>query len=184
MNVKLWTAILIIILVTTGCGSKDIEKFEAVNQHGEKISLPGAYEGEYWVADFIFTSCTTVCPPMTGNMARLQQQLKQENMDVPLVSISVDPVNDTQDVLLSFAEKYEPDYNQWDFLTGYTFQEVKEWSIKSFQSPVKKMENSDQVAHGTSFFLIDPEGNIYKTYSGTKAESVNEIIEDIKKRKE
>ncbi|MYL48891.1 redoxin domain-containing protein [Halobacillus litoralis] len=183
MKLRFWISIIFLLSITAACGSKDVNELSAVNQHGKEVSVPQAYAGEYWVADFIFTNCETVCPPMTGNMSRLQAQLEQENLDVQLVSVSVDPENDTPEELLSFAENYQPNYEQWDFLTGYSFQEVKEWSIKSFQSPVKKMEDSNQVAHGTSFFLVDPDGNIAETYSGTKAESVAKIVEDLKKYK-
>lgn len=180
MKFRFWFSLTILLLITTACGSQDIEELNAVNQHGEDISIPDDYAGEYWVADFIFTNCETVCPPMTGNMSRLQTQLKEENLDVQLVSISVDPENDTKEELLTFAENYQPDFDHWDFLTGYSFQEVKEWSIKSFQSPVKKMEDSNQVAHGTSFYIVDPEGSIHESYSGTEAASVQKIVKELK----
>lgn len=49
-----------------------------------------------WVADFIFTSCETVCPPMTANMEKLQNMLQKEGIkDVEFVSFSVDPEVDT-----------------------------------------------------------------------------------------
>lgn len=183
MKFRFWISLAFIVIVASACSSQDVEELAAVNQHGKEMNVPKDYAGDYWVADFIFTNCETVCPPMTGNMARLQKQLKKENLETQLVSISVDPANDTQEELLTFAENYQPDYESWDFLTGYDFHEVKEWSIKSFQSPVKKMEESDQVAHGTSFFLVDPKGNIYESYSGTSVESVNEIVEDLKELK-
>ncbi|CDQ19934.1 SCO family protein [Halobacillus karajensis] len=184
MKMKFGFSLLLILLISAGCGSKDVEELSAINQHGEQVSVPKEYAGDYWVADFIFTNCETVCPPMTGNMSRLQAQLQEEGLDIQLVSVSVDPENDTQDKLLAFAENYQPDFEHWDFLTGYSYQDVKEWSIKSFQSPVKKMEDSNQVAHGTSFFLVGPDGNIQETYSGTKADSVTKIVEDLKKLKE
>ncbi|MYL19001.1 redoxin domain-containing protein [Halobacillus litoralis] len=183
MNAKLWFGLFCMVVFITGCGSQDIHTLQAVNQHGEERTLPEAYEGDYWVADFIFTNCETVCPPMTGHMSRLQQQLKSENLDARLVSVSVDPENDTQEVLQSFADAYQPDYDHWDFLTGYSYEDVKEWSIKSFQSPVKKMEDSDQMAHGTSFYLVSPDGDILESYSGTSADSIDLIISDLKEYK-
>ncbi|SFG35820.1 protein SCO1/2 [Halobacillus alkaliphilus] len=179
------------VLLLTACGSpietnmsRDVNSLEAINQDGEKVTLPEDYSGEYWIADFIFTSCETVCPPMTGNMSRLQQELDQEGMEVPLVSMSVDPKTDTPEKMKSFAEPYQPDFSQWNFLTGYSFQEVKEFSIKSFQSPVKQLENSNQVAHGTSFYLVTPEGEVIKSYNGTEAGSLDQIIEDLQTLKQ
>lgn len=183
---KQLTGILAILLLSA-CGSqidenmsREVQDISAVTQNGEKVNLPEDLLGKYWIADFIFTSCETVCPPMTGNMARLQQSLQKADINVPLRSFSVDPENDTKSKLKSFAKPYQPDFSQWSFLTGYTFQEVKELSIKSFQSPLEKFDNSSQVAHGTSFFLINPEGKVIKRYGGMKAESVNKIIKDLK----
>ncbi|MCA0969462.1 SCO family protein [Halobacillus litoralis] len=182
------SAIMIILLLLTACGSpieenmsRDVDSFSAVNQNGESVQLPQDYEGDYWIADFIFTNCETVCPPMTGNMSRLQQLLKKENLNTRLVSISVDPTHDTPEQLKQFAEPYQPDFNQWSFLTGYTFQDVKELSIKSFQSPLKKMEDSNQFAHGTSFYLVTPDGEVVKSYTGTKAAEMNQIVDDLKR---
>lgn len=61
-------------------------------------------KGKVWIADFIFTSCETVCLPMTSNMTKLQQQLKDEGItDVEFVSFSVDPEIDKPDVLKSMV---------------------------------------------------------------------------------
>lgn len=187
MKKKMWITLAFLLLGLTACGSpieenmsRDVGAFTAVDQDGETVHLREDYKGQYWIADFIFTSCETVCPPMTGNMSRLQEMLKKEKLDTPLVSISVDPEDDTPQKLKEFAEPYHPNYDRWSFLTGYSFQEVKELSIKSFQSPVKQLDNTDQVAHGTSFFLVTPEGEVIKSYKGTKAESMNQIIEDLK----
>ncbi|MGP4075039.1 SCO family protein [Halobacillus sp. K22] len=191
MKQKIIGGVCMLVLLLAACGSpietnmsRDVNSLEAVNQEGEKVTLPKDYDGTYWIADFIFTSCETVCPPMTGNMARLQQELKEEGMEVPLVSISVDPETDTPQKMKSFAEPYQPDFSQWNFLTGYSFQEVKEFSIKSFQSPLKQLENSNQVAHGTSFYLVTPEGEVIKSYNGTEAGSLDQIIEDLQTLKQ
>ncbi|WP_281975116.1 SCO family protein [Halobacillus litoralis] len=187
MKLRIWFGMVILLLIVSACGSpieenmsRNVDQMTTVNQHGNEVKLPEYFKGDYWIADFIFTNCDTVCPPMTGNMSRLQNQLKEENLEVPLVSVSVDPKNDTPEELVAFSKDYQPDYEQWDFLTGYTFQEVKEWSIKSFQSPLKKLPDSNQVAHGTSFYLVTPEGEVIKSYSGTDADSVTKIVEDLK----
>src|SRR5699024_9762708 len=48
-------------------------------------------QGSWWIADFIFTNCTTACLPMTSNMSQIQQQINENDLDVELVSFSVDP---------------------------------------------------------------------------------------------
>src|SRR5690625_7542927 len=96
----------------------------------ESLSLEDL-NGSWWVADFVFTNCTTVCLPMSTNMSALQDKLAEENIDVQLVSFSVDPDYDQPEVLREYAEDYEADLSNWTFLTGYDFQTIRELSIKS-----------------------------------------------------
>ena len=65
---------LLVTLILTACGQgiKDplnweIKDFAFENQNGRKVGMEDL-NGEVWLADFIFTSCETVCPPMTANM--------------------------------------------------------------------------------------------------------------------
>ena len=178
----------ILVLALSACGGSNIETtmsekvadFEFTTQDNETLSLDDL-QGTYWVADFVFTNCTTVCLPMTSNMSYLQDMIKEEDLDVQLVSFSVDPDYDTPEVLKEYAEEYDADLDNWTFLTGYDFQTIKELSIKSFKNMVQEPpEGSDQVTHGTSFFLVDPEGKVIKNYNGTQKNSMEDILEDLK----
>jgi len=163
--------------------SEEVKDFEFTTQNNETLSLSDL-EGEYWVADFIFTNCTTVCLPMTANMSSLQDKLKEEDINVPLVSFSVDPEYDTPEVLKEYGESYDADFNNWYFLTGYDFETIKELSISSFKSLLAEPpEGSDQVTHGTSFFLINPEGKVIKNYNGVESGTMDSIVNDLKKIK-
>ncbi|HLR69536.1 SCO family protein [Virgibacillus alimentarius] len=178
----------IFILFLAACGGEDIETnmseevadFEFTTQDEKKLSNKDL-EGEWWVADFVFTNCTTVCLPMTSNMSILQDKLKEEDLDVQLVSFSVDPEHDTPEVLRDYAKEYEADLDNWTFLTGYDFQTIKELSIKSFRSLLAEPQpGDDQVTHGTNFFLINPEGEIVKKYDGVDKKEIETIVEDLK----
>src|SRR5699024_3802889 len=115
-------------------------------------------QGTWWVADFVFTNCETVCLPMTSNMSILQDKIKDEDVDAQLVSFSVDPEHDTPEVLQEYAEEYDADLNGSTFLKGYDFDTIKEISIKSFKSMLQEAPpGDDQVTHGTSFFLVNPD---------------------------
>lgn len=160
--------------------SSNVTDFEYTTQDEETLSADDL-EGEWWIADFIFTNCTTVCLPMTSNMAELQRMLDEEDVDAELVSFSVDPDYDSPDVLKEYAEQYDADLTNWTFLTGYDFDTIKEFSIKSFKSLVQEPEKGDdQVTHGTRFFLVNPEGEIIKNYDGVEVEEMNDIVDDLK----
>src|SRR5699024_10765573 len=137
-------------------------------------------KGEWWISDFIFTNCTTVCLPMTSNMKKLQDQMEENDVTVQLVSFTVDPDHDTPEVLLEYGEEYDADFSSWHFLTGYDFKTIKELSIKSYKAMLKEPDyGDDQVYHDIRYFLISPEGKIVKGYEGIESESVDEIINDL-----
>ncbi|WP_084243407.1 SCO family protein [Planomicrobium okeanokoites] len=181
-----WFALLITLsLFLAGCGQEikdpvnwEIEDFTFTNQNNEDVSLEDL-EGEVWLADFVFTNCTTVCLPMMANMTELQEQLKQEGLDVRIVSFSVDPTIDTPEVLKSYAENYGADLNSWDLLTGYSPEEIDAFAMENFKVVARKPANEDQVVHGTSFNLVDQEGVVRKFYDGIDPPT-EEIISDIK----
>lgn len=190
---KIIPLLLVIPLVLAACGKSEIETnmsetvkpFEYTNQDNQKFGLDDL-KGDWWIADFIFTNCTTVCLPMTSNMKQLQTQTKQEDIHIQFVSFTIDPERDKPDVLKEYAKSYDANTKNWNFLTGYKFQTIKELSILSFKSIAEKPPegmDTDQFTHGTKFFLVNPEGKAVKSYSGADSESVKEIMDDLKKLK-
>lgn len=180
---------IIFILFLSACGAKiesnmpedsKVADFEFTTQDGDTLSLKDL-KGEWWIADFIFTNCTTVCIPMTTNMVTLQEMMKDEGLDAQLVSFSVDPEVDTPEVLANYAAGYGADLSNWTFLTGYDFETIKELSLKSFYADLREEPDSDQISHVVRFYLINPEGEIIKSYSGTSIDEINAIVDDLKK---
>jgi len=70
------------------------------------------------VINFIYTTCTTVCPVQSALIADLQRRLgERSGKDVALISVSVDPLRDTPLRLKEFAARYKAGPG-WSFLTG------------------------------------------------------------------
>jgi protein SCO1/2 len=89
-----------------------------VNQDGSKVKLKALLEsGEPVIVDFIFGTCTTICPVLSAGYANLQLKLPAEAAKVHLVSISIDPENDTPQVMREYLKRYRAKPG-WDFLTG------------------------------------------------------------------
>lgn len=189
-KVKIAFLLLVLAIILAACGeqyegdfSYKVQEFSFTSQDGETIKRSDL-DGKFWVANFMFTSCETVCPPMTANMAMLQEKLKKAGLnDVQLVSFTVDPENDTKSDLKEYGKARGASFDNWHFLTGYDFKTIKELSIKSFKSALEKLPDSDQYMHGTSFFLVSPEGNAIKRYKGTQAKQMDNIVKDIKEMK-
>ncbi|PWU69017.1 cytochrome c oxidase assembly protein [Gracilibacillus dipsosauri] len=183
-NYRLLLLLISLVTLLTACGNKyegdfsfEIEDFTYTNQDGEEFSKSDL-EGEFWVASMIFTNCNTVCPPMTSNMVRLQGMLADANIDAQLVSFSVDPEVDTPELLKQYAAERGASFDNWNLLTGYTYEEIKEFVKKSFKAPLEKLED-DQYMHTTRFYIVTPEGNAIKAYDGSKAANMEKIVEDI-----
>jgi protein SCO1/2 len=115
--------------------------------------------GKVWVADFIYTSCPGPCPRMTSQMHGLQKQLAADQ-DVRLVSISVDPANDTPAVLNAFANRFGGPAEDWVFLTGTPA------TVHLLAHDVFKVGDIIQsMDHSTKFMVVDKRGNLRGYYS-------------------
>jgi protein SCO1 len=69
--------------------------------------------------NFIFTSCTTVCPPLSQTFAAVQERLGPRRGQVQMVSVSIDPEHDTPARLRQYAARFGAG-SQWRFHTGST----------------------------------------------------------------
>ncbi|MGD7021256.1 SCO family protein [Rossellomorea vietnamensis] len=179
--------VLIAAAFLAGCGNGGfkadhnwlVQDFSYTNQNNETVSLDDL-KGKVWLADFIFTNCETVCPPMTYNMTLLQEKLQEKGIeDYQIVSFSVDPEVDTPEALSEYISKYDADTSKWDLVTGYTQDHISKFAEKSFKSLVADDPNTDQVVHQTSFYLVNQEGRTVKSYSGYEEVPFDQIALDI-----
>lgn len=179
---------IVFVLILSSCGGQEViqkkldwplEDFEYTNQFGEPLGKQDL-QGKVWLANFIFTNCNTVCPPITANMARIQRQIEKNEMeDVVLVSFSVDPEVDTPEMLREFASRFTENQDNWHFLTGYVQEHIEQFARDNFKFFIQKIEGQDQVSHGTDMFLIDQNGTIVKSYDAIDV-PYEEILSDIK----
>ncbi|MGD0586569.1 MAG: SCO family protein [Oryzomonas sp.] len=90
-----------------------------VNQDGAKVHLKEViqYSNKPVIVDFIFGTCTTICPILSVGFSNLQLKLGTNSRKVQLISISIDPENDTPKVLKEYLKRYRAKPG-WDFLTG------------------------------------------------------------------
>jgi protein SCO1/2 len=141
-------------------------------------------DGKPWVVDFVFTTCPSICPRMTEDMARLQTWLVNRALDgrVRLVSISVDPTRDTPEVLRGYAEKFHARPATWVFLTGPQ-DAVEDAVVRGFKIAVGR-EKDDTVdgfaiVHGTKFVLVDAKRQIRGYYDSNDAEAQAALRRDL-----
>ena len=156
------------------------------NQLGDSVSL---YDkpGKIIVADFFFTSCRSICPRLTANMAKLQQSFikggdlrkKIDSSIVQFISFSVDPAHDSVSVLKNYADRFNVNHDNWWMLTGnrdsiykFAFEELK--VDKFSDEPI----NPDFV-HTSRFVLIDKDYKVRGYYNGLDSVSLSKLAKDI-----
>ena len=179
----IYTSILLsLVLLLSACGSSAIDDFSYTDHRGDSVSLEDL-KGTPWLATFVFTNCETVCPPMTFNLSEIQEELESEGVeDYKIVAFSVDPSIDTPETMQEYLNQYSvPDESKWHLLTGYTQPEISEFAKDNFNSFVRNDPESDQVIHGTSFYLVDQEGVVVNNYDGFEDVPVEEIKNDLRK---
>ncbi len=112
--------------------SYTIPDVELIDQLGTSVSLRTLLETDQPIAlNFIFTTCTTICPVMTATFAQMRRELGDAGSDLRLVSISIDPEYDRPDKLKAYSEQFRAGEG-WDFLTGDSADIVQ--VLRSFDS--------------------------------------------------
>jgi protein SCO1/2 len=97
-----------------------IPDVEMLDQNGNKVHFyTDLVKGKTVAINFIFTTCTTICPPLGATFARVQKDLgERAGRDVQLISVSVDPVTDTPERLKAWSAKFHAADEGWTLVTG------------------------------------------------------------------
>ena len=152
----------------------NIPDIELLDQNGRKIHFyTDLVKGQTVAINFIFTTCTTICPPLGATFARVQKQLGDKvGRDVRFISISVDPVTDTPERLKAWGAKFHAG-DGWTFVTGSKPQ-VDELLRALGASSARREDHSPTILIGN-----DASGNWTRTYGLAKASQLVQIINDV-----
>jgi protein SCO1/2 len=95
---------------------KKVPNFSFTNQSGKTVTNKD-YEGKVYLVEFFFTTCPTICPRMSKNLVQIQNKFEGiENFGV--ASFTINPKNDTPEVLKAYADKYGITNPNWHLMTG------------------------------------------------------------------
>ncbi len=98
--------------------STKIPDAPVLDQNGKPLNFySDLIKGKTVAINFVFTTCTTICPPLTATFRRVQQDAAARGLAVQLISVSVDPTTDTPERLRDFAAKFKAEPG-WTFVTG------------------------------------------------------------------
>jgi protein SCO1/2 len=144
--------------VTLTTADYNVPQISLVRDDNRRISLPDEMnDGRPVILNFIYTACTAVCPITSRSFAQLQDKLGEESDKVHMISITIDPEQDTPARLADYAHKFGAG-SQWRFYTGTTEASLaaqRAFDVyrgdKMNHSPVTLL----RAASGTSWLRID-----------------------------
>ena len=143
---------------------QDGKSFDSAKLRGKVVAL-----------NFIYTTCTDVCPLFTANFAQIQRTFNERGDNVFFVSITTDPEIDSPRVLKSYAQRYGADFRNWAFLTGTEAQLKPVWSALGIRV-IKK--GRGLVQHTSLTTLLDREGIRRFNHFGEKWQA-KDVLQDL-----
>ena len=149
-----------------------------LDQDGNKLHFyTDLIKGKTVAINFIFTNCTTICPPLAATFARLQKEMGDKiGKDVHLISISVDPVTDTPERLKAWGAKFKAGPG-WTFVTGEK-QEMDKL-LNALGAAVSRREDHTPA----TIIGNDSKGVWTRTYGLAKISQIMGVIQNVREGK-
>ena len=156
-----------------------IKEFVFTNQNEEDFGSMDLV-GKIHVANFMFTSCTNICPIMTTNMTKIENEFENDE-GVQLVSFTVTPWIDSPELLKRYKKEFTQNSSNWNFLTGDK-KKIYKLARESYfaEEEIGFTKDSSDFLHTEHFLLVDKKLRIRGIYNGTLKLEMMQIIEDIK----
>ena len=148
--------------------------FRLTSDEGVPVAR-NVFLGKVTIADFIFTQCAGACPLMSSKMSELQQAFLGDPR-IRFVSFSVDPENDTPEVLRQYAKQYRAVRGKWLFLTG-DHAVIYGLTREGFHLGLD-VEGDSAIIHSQKFVLIDHEAAIRGYYDMDDSDAVKTLVHD------
>lgn len=138
--------------------------------------------GKILVVDFLFTSCSLTCPAVNRQMARIQR-LTTNQPDVRLLSLTVDPRDDTPAVLAKYGERFGADTNRWLFLTGekgVLYNLIgNSFLSQDLNDPFSYMPGN--FSHTERIAVVDSRGSLCGYFDGLNQDTAMAVVNEIQK---
>ena len=148
-----------------------VQDFSLKDSTGQKFNSDRLH-GKVWIASFFFTTCSDICPLTSKNMASLSRAFEHVE-DITLVSITVNPEQDSPETLALYAKKFIGSQRNWYFLTGPR-EAITKVAVDSFRVG----DIREPIFHSALFPLVDSNGFIRGYYAGTKQEDISRLFKD------
>jgi protein SCO1/2 len=160
-----------------------VPQFSLTERDGRRITLSDL-KGKVSIINFIYTNCPDTCPLQSAQMKEIQEDFENEK-DLRLVSITVDPARDTPQVLSEYAKRFSADPVRWLFLTGEKeniYKLAQEgFHLGAVEIPHEKRPESGAThTHSPRFVLVDRNAQIRGYYTSTDPDALKRLRDDLK----
>lgn len=159
---------------------RDVPEFSLINQDSATVSKE-TLAGRPWVAAFVFTRCAGSCPKVMGQLKVLQNRLKE--LPVMFVAFSVQPENDTPEVLQTYAKGLGVDSRKWHFLTGDKdeIHGLIRNGFYQYVAPARQAvpEPGWEVEHTNNVCLVDQQGRVVGSFDSLKDEEIAKLRKEV-----
>ena len=155
--------------------------FSLLDQTGKEVTRQ-SFKHKMIIVNFLFASCSTVCPYVNAQMAEIQHQTINDE-DVRLLSLTVDPAEDTVPVLAQYAQKLEADPKRWSCVTGKedVMQNLIATSFLSHDTDTNFSFMPGNFANSQRIALVDTNGQIVKYFDGLNLNAAHAVVQEIQK---
>ncbi|MEM8782814.1 MAG: SCO family protein [Planctomycetota bacterium] len=159
-----------------------VPAFTLTDRFGEPFASD-RLNGKVWVANFMFTTCPSICPVMSRHLGGLQAKLRAADLrnDAAIVSFSVQPEVDTPEVLREYGAAIQAEPGFWTLLTGER-SDIWGLSKDGFKLHVGAVDNPvEPIAHTGKLVLVDQAGVIRGYYDGLTPAVIDELTRDVQR---
>lgn len=163
-----------------GIGIKDtiyytVPDFSGIDQSGDTLNS-NDLTNNVFVANFFFASCKDVCPSMNRRLQKKVYDRFKEFAEVKFVSFTVDPTNDSTQVLLAYSKRFNADPKIWHFVNA-----GNEGVFGIGQGMLLPVSIEDKtIDHSQQLILIDKAKHIRGVYDSGSDIDLKHLEEDIK----
>lgn len=155
-----------------------LPSFVMINQNGDTITAQEGM-GKVQIADFFFTTCPTICPVMTKQLARVHETYLQQ-AKVIIFSYTIDPTHDSMEVLMDYAQRVGAQLPGWQFLRG-NMDETFALADAHGAFAQEDIASPGGFNHSGALILIDGKRRVRGLYNGVDGKDVDQLIVDIER---
>lgn len=151
-----------------------IPAFKLTDSNGNTIDQT-ILDGQYTVVDFFYTSCPLICPTMSAAMKEVQNATADTNLQ--LLSISIDPLVDTPEIIKNYSKAFEADPERWRFVTGD--MDTTAILLMGMNFDLGDLNTDDgfrNIDHPATLILLGPDRHVIKLYRYSDPDELANLI--------